>query len=582
MKHYLVAILSLLTALVVSCSSARYVSLDELLKGTSQQNVVCVISTPWDLKGKTVSLPKNSTLVLKNGGYIKNGTLVGNNTKIKNKVPFVGEAVTIKGCYIVGKRVINDVDVFLSVTHTQNEIQTLFDISGGKRIKFSKGNYQGIEKIVINNNIDADFDSSTIILKSDKNYVAECFYMEPWVNKNIDYVKIKNLTIKGKRNGVKGTEAKRCIQLFYVSEVILDNIFVDQFYGGPSEFKEDASDLLDKTRIGSSSIAIMRYDKCVINNCRTNDVSKEIFWCVPNNNPRNITYFTNNISTCSAANGSSSFFNILDGRCIVKGNEVYNYNGSAFNAFCYDSEIANNKFYNGKRSIAIDLSEGTMYRAKNVLIHDNYCYNTKGMVAAYGEEISICNNHWNNDVIQDGERIYICFIKTRGKRKKEGKYVGCDNNPDIGVGSREIVIEGNECVNKGRVKDEEIRFACLYGDNITVSQNFLRGFNVPVVQWVEGSNFTFKTNNIIDSRDGNFAELVINQGKNIEIINNSFSRVYSKKNISYTVQLLAPEGCLTYKGNRLSNNSNIDDHYPCLIEDRSRLHKTEIRNDEIR
>ena len=177
----------------------------------------------------------------------------------------------------------------------------------------------------------------------------------------------------------------------------------------------------------------MYYNKCVINNCRTNDISNEIFWCVPNTNPRNITYFTNNISTYSKPNGSSSFFTILDGRCVVKDNEVHNYNGSAFNAFCYNSEISYNKFYDGKRSVAIDLSEGTMYRAKNVNIHDNYCFNTKGMVAAFGEGIEINGNHWTNDVLQNGKNIFVVNISTRGKREKNGRYVGCSNNPEIGL-----------------------------------------------------------------------------------------------------------------------------------------------------
>ncbi len=570
----------ILVAFFNSCATGKYIGIDELTSGNLTAGGVYKIRSECNLMGGVVLLPNNSLLEFMDGGSIRNGSIIGQNVRLRYHNPFLGDSINIQGCVIDGKGVIRDKDVFISVAHTQKEIQLLFDISGGAKVVFSPGIYQNVERIDINNDIDADFSNSTITLKSDKNYVAECFYMEPWLNKNIDHVKVKNLTIKGKRSGVKGSVAKRCIQIFNVSEVVLDNILIDQFYGGPMEFKEDASDLLDKTRIGTSAICIMCYDKCIINNCRTNDVSKEIFWCVPNNNPCNITYFTNNKSTSSFVNGSSSFFTLLDGRCVVKGNEVHNYNGSAFNALCYDSEISNNKFYDGKRSVAIDLSEGTMYRAKNVYIHDNYCYNTKGMIAAFGEELRICNNHWNNDFIQEGKRIYICFIKTRGKRTKEGRYVGCENNLENGVGSNNIVIENNECINKGRVKNEEIRFACLYGDDITVSQNSLIGFNVPVVQLANGANFTFKANAIGESHDGNYAELLINRGNNIEVINNSFSRVYSKKNASYTVQLLVPEGYLTYKGNKSHNNSKNKVHKSCLIEDRSKLQKTEIYRDE--
>ena len=133
MKQHIIAIFSLVLTLLYGCSSGRYVSLDELQKGSLQEGAVCVITKPWDLQGKTVSLPKKSTLKFKEGGNIKNGTLVGNNTKIKYKAPFIGVSVTITDCRLAGKRIIRDNEVFLSVKHSQNEIQTLFNISGGKK-----------------------------------------------------------------------------------------------------------------------------------------------------------------------------------------------------------------------------------------------------------------------------------------------------------------------------------------------------------------------------------------------------------------------------------------------------------------
>lgn len=573
MKQHASAILFLVLTLFYGCSSERYVTLDELQKGLPQENIVCVISKPWDLKGKTVSLPKNSTLLFKEGGSIKNGSLVGNNTKIKYKAPFVGESVIITNSRIVGKRVIKDNEVFQKVKHTQNEIQTLFDMGGGNRLVFSKGTYQNIEKIVINNNINADFNGSTINLCYDKEHVGECFYMEPWVNKKVDFVKINNLRIKGKLNGVKSKKSRRCIQLFYVSEVELNSISIDEYYGGPEEFR--SGDLMDKSRIGTSAIVIMNYDRCVINNCSTNNISKEIFWCVPNTNPRNITYFTNNKSFCSSRDGSSSFFTILDGRCIVKNNEVHNYNGSAFNAFCYDSEISNNKFYDGKRSVAIDLSEGTMYRAKNVSIHDNYCYNTKEMVWAYGEGIRIKNNHWTNNIQQSGERLYLVNISTRAGRVKEGKYIGCENNPEFVSGSNDILIENNEVINEGGIKDEEIRFALLYGKKIIVSNNFVIGCNVPVVQLVDGEDFVYSGNTIDDSKKGYYAELLINRGKNLKIINNSFFQNNTSNNLNCTVQVSTAEGRLVYKKNNIDTESSTFEknrpYIPCFVRDCSEL-----------
>lgn len=540
-------------------------------------NTTYVIRDAIDLGGDTIMMPLSSVLKFKAGGSIKNGTLVGNNTKIKFARSFLGKGVKIIGCTVAGKRVIKDEDVFLSVSHSQDEIQTLFDISGGKRIVFTQGVYENIDRITITGNVDADFRNSTIKLYRDTKRVGECFYMKPWVDRHIGYVRIKNLRIEGESKGIKGDEDRRCIQLLYVSDVELENITIDKYYGGPEVYKSDASDLLDKTRIGTSAIAIMKYDRCVINRCLTNDINKEIFWCVPNNNPRNITYFTNNISTCSHKNGSSSFFTLLDGRCIVKGNKVYNYNGSAFNAFCYDSEISNNQFYDGKRSIAIDLSEGTMYRAQNVYVHDNECHNTKGLLSAFGEDIRIKSNKWYNDTELSDERFIVVTVNSRGGRKDGSLYIGCDNNPELADETRNITIEDNICEDRSGNTPCDIRFALLYGSGITLSNNHLRGFKMPVVQLVEGNGFEYKNNIISDSREGHYSELLINNGSDIKIEGNVFHQNNLYNNMNCTVQILKAQGKLTYQENQVSTKTpNLGEartYIPCFVKDYTDLNE---------
>lgn len=574
--------------LFTSCATGVYVTIDELNDGISGQNVICIISTDWDLKGETIRIPKNSTLVFEKGGTIKNGSLIGDNTSIKFDGPFIGEAITIKGCRIIGKKLIRDKDVFISVAHTQKEIQTLFDISGGIKLLFSNGEYKNVEKIVVNNNIEADFGNSTIRLSRDGNHVGECFYMEPWVDKHIDFFRISNLTIVGEQKGFSGaTVSRRCIQLFYVSDVAFDNITINRFYGGPSEFREDSRDLLDKTRIGTCAIAIMKYDRCFINHCTVKDVSKEIFWCVPNNDPRNITYFTNNKSTYSSGAGSASFLTLIDGRCIVKNNEVHNYNGSAFNVFCYDSEIDNNSFYDGKRSVAIDLSEGTMYRANNVYIHDNICVNTKGFVSAYGEKIKIKNNQWSSELVHEGRRETIITINTRGERKEGDAYIGSANNPRQNGDSYKIEIVNN--IFRNAIIENDVNFRCAYlkGNEIVFCNNIMKGLNAPVVQLVEGNDFTYKGNAITHSRHGYYAELYINRGKNVQVVNNIFSLNKSFNNgIDCTVQFSNAEGSLVYKGNRIDNNAYNDvegnTYIPCYIQNYSQLKKAEVYINNIR
>ena len=267
---------------------------------------------------------------------------------------------------------------------------------------------------------------------------------------------------------------------------------------------DDNFDLQNKTRIGTCSIAIVNYDKCVIKNCVTKDISNEVFWCVPATNPNNLTYFINNKSYSSSKNGSSSFFTLIDGRCIVKNNEVYNYNGSAFNAFCYDSEISYNKFYDGKRSIAIDLSEGTMYRANNVKVHHNECVNSKGFFEGYGSNLLIKKNKWIGDGNED--RTTIIVIRSRGQQNKDKFYIGSDNNPDQNTETDNIQIVGNNFVRNNCSGDNEIRAARLNGTHIVYSNNKMSLLNMPVVQMVEGSRFTYDNNTNIDSFENDYGE----------------------------------------------------------------------------
>lgn len=592
MKVCYVFIASLVLLFCSSCAPWVLLTMADIQQDRIQENTIYRIDEEIDLQGLSITLPLNCTLCFSDNGCLKNGTIIGQNTLIRYTKPFIGESLTVKGCTIIGKELIKDTEVFLSVNHTQNEIQTLFDISGGIKLKFSKGTYKGIEKIVVDRDIDADFSNSTIQLYHDKCYVAECFYMEPWVDKHVNFFRIKNLVIKGKRSGFKGSDRHRsCIQLFYVSEVVLDGVSIDQFYGGPNEYKNDGSDLADKTRLGTNIINIINYDKCVITNCSTNDLNKEIFWCVPNKNPKNITYFTNNKSTSSSATGSASFFTLIDGRCVVENNEVYNYNGSAFNLFCYDSEIANNRFYDGKRSTAIDLSEGELYRAKNVNIHDNHCTNTKGLITAYGESIRIKHNTWVNNDIRNIERCIVIIITSRDKDiMVEGYYIGCDNNPPTSTQSLDIVVEGNICRNEALGVNNEIRFACVRGNNISFCNNSLCNLSVPVVQLVEGTRFVFKRNAINNTQIGHYAELLINKVVDICVTHNAFSRNFISKDFYYTVHMLNAGGYLIFRDNKVRNDSvnfvSEKVYVPCFVETSDNLNRVDYyvrgTDDDIR
>lgn len=585
MRVYTIILTSFILLFSISCAPTVLLTTDNIQQERIQENTIYRIVKEVDLQGRTITLPQNCTLCFSKNGSLKNGTIIGQNTRIRYSKPFIGESLTILGCRIVNKKLIKDTDVFLSVNHIQSEIQTLFDLSGGIKVSLSQGTYENVERIEINNNVDADFNNSIIRLAFDKYHVGECFYMEPWVDKNLDYVKIKDLSIVGKLHGVSSPKHRSCIQLFYVSEVVLDGVSIDQFYGGPNEYKSDGSDLEDKTRLGTNIINIINYDKCFITNCSTNDLNKEIFWCVPNTNPKNITYFTNNKSTSSSVTGSASFFTLLDGRCVVKNNEVYNYNGSAFNLFCYDSEICDNRFYYGKRSIAIDLSEGILYRSKNVYVHDNECIDTKGLIQAYGENLRIENNRWNNSLSQEGERFYIITISTRDERLTNRNYLGCDNNPDQDRASIGVYIKNNYLIDNGSNSKCEVRCAIVWGSDISFSNNTFGGSSLPVVQFVSGRNFSYSMNKIVSSKEGNYAELLVNNCDNITVTNNTFSRNYTDKDQESTIHIIKALGFLSYKANTTTtdiNSQNGKPYIPCYISDYTCLENAEIFVDKER
>ena len=206
-----------------------------------------------------------------------------------------------------------------------------------------------------------------------------------------------------------------------------------------------------------------------------------------------------------------------------------------------------------------------------------------GLLQAYGEHLRIKNNSWTNDEIKTGERCFIITISTRGKREKGGRYIGCNNNEETISGSSDISIENNICINL--VDDgREVRFALLYGSNICVENNNVYGLSVPVVQLVDGNAFQFKKNVISESKNGYYAELMINKGTDLLLLNNSFSRIHSENNINCSVYILSASGVLTYKGNTTKGHSNTmakDKTYiPCFVQDDSKLTQVEYYNKE--
>lgn len=108
---FLKVIIILAWTCFVSCSTAK----------NSVSDNTYVVDCVIDLKGDTLLLPVNGTIVFKSGGCLKNGTIVGQNTQIKTDITSFFDHVHIEGEWNVPKiscdffRNINDDDILKEV-----------------------------------------------------------------------------------------------------------------------------------------------------------------------------------------------------------------------------------------------------------------------------------------------------------------------------------------------------------------------------------------------------------------------------------------------------------------------------------
>ena len=364
-------------------------------RSLNQRNVTYVIMSNFDLQGKQILVPSGCKIKFSRGS-ISNGVLVGQETLLDSDEPFLGSDIYVKGC-ITSKEINRDTEIFITVRHNQQEIQNLINLSRPNvKTIVSKGTFRDVDTILLTSDIDIDFSNSVLMSRIDINKCSSpFFFMEPWVDSKIITIAIRNVYLDGKipsydvRDQVGGNgERRRAIQIFNVDNVLLDNVNLSNFwYGTEGKFSKDL-----KKRFELSEVAIMNSIKCTIRNCSLTAGRGDGFKVVPKNSNDNYTEFVGN--HIYKYYGSS--FEIVDGKCLIRDNIIEDFNGSALNAFCYDSEICNNIFKNGQRSCGIDLTEGEYYYADNVIIHDNIQYGGKeGFCEICGQGIIVQNNTYN-------------------------------------------------------------------------------------------------------------------------------------------------------------------------------------------
>lgn len=459
----------------------------------SAAHVTYIIKSDYDLQGDTIIVPEGCRVKFKKGSFT-NGVLIGTETILESGRPFLGPNMMVKGC-LTGKLKNTDTDIFKSVEHNPNEIQVLINLSRiGVKTVMSKGEYHEVDTIWLLNDVDIDFSGGHLYSKIDRSKCS-CgfFYMEPWVETGIKTITIKNATLDGQipsygleMAGGRGTY-RRAVQIFNVDNVVLDNLDIKNFwYGTSGSFTEDV-----KSRYELYEVAIMNSIKCSIKNCSLTSGRGDGFKVSPRNISNNYTEFVGNHSkrfygTC---------FEIVDGRCLVKNNVIEDFNGSALNVFCYNSEICNNKFFNSHRGCAVDLTEGEYYSSRNVYIHDNVQEGgVIGFAEICGEGITLKNNTYTGNG-------HFCRI-LHGYSTDVSAFL---NVAAVFVANPGINIVGNQASNI----------------NYGVTTNYKKGEETLLSQiLIEDNAFTLKTENIVDKENG--GSVLLHGYKNIKIKNNIF------------------------------------------------------------
>lgn len=460
----------------------------ELEKVLRQNNKHYIIHFNHDLGGKSVMIGQNSILDFK-GGSFRNGSVDGNATKIVYNKPFFGDNLCFRRCSILNKKLVKDVDVFTEVCHTQNEIQALFDLSGGIPISFSCGTYRDINQILINNDLEADFNGSTVYANVN-NKKSSMVFKRGIENSNagLEFVRIKNLVING---GIDIADLKQklpenrptpCIELFYVNDVVLDNVDITQFNTGT----EDRKNLTPGCRDAYEHylVAIMYGLKAKVANCDISYCVNEGFKFAPKVSSSNFIEFSNN----SSKNRFWTLLEVDDARCLVKNNVVEGTSSSAFNLFCYDSEVCNNIFRNGIRGAAIDLSEpangGALYRSYNVSVHDNECYNYPQLLEMWAGKVDVYNNYIDGTIIPI-KNSAGCIVRMLNKytESNERTFKAPFNNPggqdDF---TKDIQLHDN-------IFDGEFKAGIICGNRLS--------------ERTEGENVSIWSNQFLDTKSKN-------------------------------------------------------------------------------
>lgn len=355
-----------------------------------------------DLNGQTFRIPKEVVLDCRDG-VIKNGKVIGNQNKILYNAPFIGDEMTIEGCYVEDKEVRSE-QILVKNHFSNQDIHNVFNlVKDGATVVFEQGIYKDVTHVCFNKNITIDFSNSIIETKVDQYGLSSSVFLtdvEPLLR--IKNIAIKNVTIDGKvpKYGIESGIGPRrnAIRIVGAKNVMLDNVEIKNFrFGTSGDYSKDV-----KKRHMAGVCSIMNYRKCTIQNCKLSMNTGEGFYLVPEENDNNYLLFKGNVST----KNYGTFLTLVDGRCFVEDNKMDVFGLSGMNVFCYNSVIRNNHFKSGERFNCIDITENGLYWPRNVVISGNTADGCEGFIMASGENVTISDNKCMNPVSAFALTIY--------------------------------------------------------------------------------------------------------------------------------------------------------------------------------
>ena len=361
-----------------------------------QAHAIYIIRYDYDLNGREITVPDNCILQFE-GGHLSNGILKGSDSKLIYDKPFLSNVV-LKGDFETNNIPI-DTEIFIDERYNGDRIKSMFCIRGKhEKIIFSKNTYTDVGTIELTRNIEIDFSGSILQMKIDSCGLPESFIYVSEKGETgdsfLEFFKLKNATIVGNEEfkydgtmrplSIHSGPRRRCIQLFKVDDVQIDNVNFDYVEVGT----QGKYHLPLRQRYELSVVSIMYYNNAKVNGCILHDCSADNLIClVPNITKDNMAI----ISNCICYRNYTGLVLLHDGRCRVFNNICSDCNSSAMNLFCYDSEIFNNHFENTYTD-CIDLSEVGRIASHNVRVHDNTAKRIKVFCGVWGKDIYVYNN----------------------------------------------------------------------------------------------------------------------------------------------------------------------------------------------